>query len=144
MINRQEIFEKMVTGLYRQGKPSVDLFNGFCKYRGDGGTKCAIGFLIDDSEYDPSLEGSTPLSRVMALFLGNKYNFSVEMGQFDSYVDVFAYPDLDFLTTAQRTLHDNLKFEKNPVDFRMKLISAAELFADSHGLNRSFINALKE
>lgn len=30
--------------------------NPMCLYRGPGGTKCAIGFWIDDAHYNPSLE----------------------------------------------------------------------------------------
>ena len=53
----QEIFDKSVIGVIKQGKKSLDL-NG-CAYRGFNGNKCAIGHLITDDHYNKKLEGCT-------------------------------------------------------------------------------------
>lgn len=46
-MNSQEIFDTTYDAIMAQGKPSIGK-DGICKYRGEGGTKCALGFLIDD------------------------------------------------------------------------------------------------
>jgi hypothetical protein len=54
MTNR-EMFAKVKNHLLTQKKRSEG--TGFCLYRGPNGLKCAIGILIPDSKYHPSLEG---------------------------------------------------------------------------------------
>jgi len=46
----QELFTRAVAGVIKQGRPSMGP-NG-CAYRGCDGTKCAVGFLIDDEYFD--------------------------------------------------------------------------------------------
>lgn len=61
MITLQEMFDRAVLGVVTQGKPSVTAatnFNGIrCMYRGEAGTKCAVGHLINDANYTLELEG---------------------------------------------------------------------------------------
>jgi hypothetical protein len=45
--SKQELFEIAVRGVYAQGRQSISK-TGQCRYRGPGGTKCAVGHLIDD------------------------------------------------------------------------------------------------
>lgn len=54
-MDKQEIFNKVYEALLEQGKSSTK--NGICKYRGQGGSKCAIGHLIPDELYNPNIEG---------------------------------------------------------------------------------------
>lgn len=42
----------------RQGGPSVRGNPPTCAYRGEGGRRCAIGWLIDDLYYSTDLEGN--------------------------------------------------------------------------------------
>lgn len=60
-MTNQEVFYKVVMHLRQQGKQSLrDIqheFESNCAYRGKDGLKCAIGCLIKDSEYYPSMEG---------------------------------------------------------------------------------------
>ena len=51
----QEIFDHVCSNLIAQGKPSVNSKRK-CMYRGDGGFKCAVGWLIPDEGYTPDLE----------------------------------------------------------------------------------------
>lgn len=69
-MNAQEIFDTVVNHLRAQKVRSV-LFNlgGVdvqCRYRGTNNTKCAIGCLIPDEEYQNVLEGNT-LGSMIAL-----------------------------------------------------------------------------
>ena len=54
----QEVFDKVATHLLTQNCKSVDDF-GRCFYRGPEGTKCAVGILIPDEQYNPSMEHHT-------------------------------------------------------------------------------------
>ena len=48
--NNQQVFDFIVTKLAVQRRAAVT--NGACKYRGDDGCKCAVGWLMSDSQYD--------------------------------------------------------------------------------------------
>lgn len=52
---QQEIFDEIVGGLIKQGKPSLNEF-WQCSYRGRDGTKCAAGQIIPDDKYDVGME----------------------------------------------------------------------------------------
>jgi hypothetical protein len=53
----QAMFDRVARHLLRQNRRSKGADGRACKYRGLDGTKCAIGCLIDDACYSPSLEG---------------------------------------------------------------------------------------
>ena len=53
----QLAFSTVARHLLTQNKVSYDLIHDRCAYRGDNGLKCAIGCLIDDRDYDVSMEG---------------------------------------------------------------------------------------
>ncbi len=57
MRSPQEIFTFVLESLRAQGKQAIDN-HGHCRLRGEGGTKCAVGFLIPDSEYSPDFDTS--------------------------------------------------------------------------------------
>lgn len=68
----QEMFNKIVTHLLTQKVRSASTGIGgatTCLYRGPDGTKCAVGVLIADEHYTPSLEGlvvtSWPVSKAL-------------------------------------------------------------------------------
>jgi hypothetical protein len=55
----QEVFDYVCRKVIEQGAPSVRFEandEGACLYRGPNGTKCAVGFLIDDADYVPEFE----------------------------------------------------------------------------------------
>lgn len=59
---RQAVLDHVVPLMLKQGKPSMD-GNTHCKYR--SGThnetlRCALGFLIEDDCYTPSMENKSP------------------------------------------------------------------------------------
>jgi len=62
LLTGKAIYEKVRDHLLKQGnRAEVDIPNkgfGFsCAYRGERGTKCAAGCLIDDAHYSPEFEG---------------------------------------------------------------------------------------
>lgn len=62
-MTEQEAFDTAAKGLLAQGEKSVVLASSgvmLCRYLGPEGQKCALGFLIPEEEYSPSLEGLSP------------------------------------------------------------------------------------
>jgi len=67
MLTPAEIFYKVSDHLLTQLTRSN--IGGQCRYRGSKGLKCAIGCLIENDEYDGSMEGDS------VGFLFNTYTF---------------------------------------------------------------------
>lgn len=59
-MTKQQMFDRVATHLLTQKKRAMKL--GTCRYRGPGGTKCAIGALIPDAAYTDDLEDYTVYS----------------------------------------------------------------------------------
>lgn len=55
-MNSQEVFDTVAKHLFAQGERSMDERAWGYAYRAVDGKKCAIGILIPDREYDPSME----------------------------------------------------------------------------------------
>lgn len=89
-MNNQEAFDLMVNHLIAQGKPAIDEEDGgSCLYRGPNNTKCAVGILIPDDKYTPSMENLYPYQLVE--------QHGVDFGDVET----------DFLYDAQNRLHDS-------------------------------------
>ena len=85
-MNNQEAFDKMVRHLHKQEwKQSVDS-DGFCAYRGEYGAMCAVGALITDEEYEPSMDDenltAVMLVRRFGLLSGVDKQLLIEMQDF--------------------------------------------------------------
>lgn len=128
----QKLFDRAVGGILKQGKASIiidDNDRPHCMYRGDNGTKCAIGHLIPDSKYDEKMENlgfEQLLNRdVFPYKYGRKYQ--------------------NFLADLQ-TLHDNNSWDivkvqnvkKKDKQFISDFKIDAKLFAKAHNLEWNF------
>jgi hypothetical protein len=59
-MNKQEIFDKVVTHLKNQNARAYDKEEDRCLYRDEStGYRCAIGCLIPDELYNPDFEGES-------------------------------------------------------------------------------------
>lgn len=73
---RQEIFTKVYRHLMKQKKKSTRVENSFaytCAYRGDNGAMCAVGCLISDEKYTPSLEGRSVRNTAVQCAIPKRY-----------------------------------------------------------------------
>lgn len=85
-MNHQEIFNKVATHLLTQNKVSImdvdvstDTTLTICAYRGKENTRCAFGILIDDLDYNRSMEGK-PIYRLVNEYVG--------LDVYKSYIDL--------------------------------------------------------
>lgn len=112
MMTKQEIFDKVACHLLRQNKRSVLIHLGgiseICAYRSREGLSCAIGCLIPDESYHPSMEGK------------NVYLISKT---FKEAPPAFDRVNLDFLSVMQE-VHDCGR----PTEWVARLAYAAALF----------------
>jgi len=53
---KQEAFDTVAKHLFEQGRASKR--GVYCAYRGEGGTKCAVGVLIPDELYDEEMDNT--------------------------------------------------------------------------------------
>ncbi len=112
----QEIFDRVCEHLADQGQPALDN-QGECRYRNDKGQMCAIGCLLDDSEYDPKMEGELvrvlfdKFPHISKKFTGININFLRELQEIhDKMVDVSVLKDeLKYL--SRRYALDNSKID---------------------------------
>lgn len=131
-MNRQEVFEKVARHLLKQGRKSVHAKDGVCQLRGDGGRACAIGCLIADEHYDPSLEEGQPWSDwVMRAVIASGVDVDLDDGgEFDA---LDATSDRRFLHELQR-IHDG----EEPEEWRDGLAD----FARRAGLSSTFLSEI--
>ena len=60
-MTNQEALTTSIRALRKQRVQSLNARNQNCMYRGDKGRKCAIGHLIPDDLYDPSMENTNTM-----------------------------------------------------------------------------------
>lgn len=115
-MNTQEVFNTVVNHLRKQGCKakghSLSEYedNEICAYRGMGGNKCAVGCLIKDEFYSPSLEGKA---------IGHyevKDAVRKSIGDFDSKTE--------WVLGKLQSIHDVQK----PEDWEEDFVDAAEFF----------------
>jgi hypothetical protein len=132
-MTRQEMFDRAVTGILKQGRFSADS-HGSCYYRFDpeapppelsqydpsinyaaAPVRCAVGHLIPDDEYDIRMEGKLAWSTQIAEAIGGPADDG----------------DLNFLCALQ-AIHDNCaRDDKTMDDFKV----GAREFALEHNLS---------
>lgn len=114
----QEIFDHVWHFMKKQGRQSVSN-DDICLYRGPDGTKCAVGCLLEDDEYDKEMNHQT----VRSLLL---------LGKFPKRLTPFK----DFLIDIQ-SAHDRASVDfwgESSVDFWGEFSEAARAVARKYGL----------
>lgn len=99
MLDRQKTFDTVMAHLRAQGGPAIQ--NHKCAYRGKAGTRCAIGALIPDENYNESLEGKSVFRReICAAIPGADTSDLAFLVGLQQIHDWSAY-DLDFLAGVE-------------------------------------------
>jgi hypothetical protein len=57
-MTNQQVFNRVVRFLRKQGCQSITKDGRSCAYRGEGGRRCAVGCLIPNRLYEASMEGA--------------------------------------------------------------------------------------
>lgn len=116
MQTMQQVFDRVALHLLQQGRKSLmeaDRTTSVrCAYRGEGGLKCAVGFLISDEAYNEELE-SCPVHDAGVCFALNRSGVSTTHGM------------VEMLGRLQ-SIHDNAQPER--------WLSSLQSIAASHGL----------
>jgi len=107
MKNAQDFFNEVVQRLAAQGGTSIDEDSGMCAYRGVGGRRCAVGWLIDEGAYSIGIEGAE-----LGLASG-----CVNRALKSSGLDVSDSCLVRMLASLQE-IHDNMEVEDWPDAFR--------------------------
>jgi len=92
----QDIFDYVLSHLREQGPCTL---NGtiVCRYRGGNGTRCAIGYLIPDNLYLPSME---------RMLIANLIRFMESLGE--KYISLFEmFKEHEKLISRLQFIHDN-------------------------------------
>ncbi len=75
-MTKQKIFDKVWNWFVVEGHGPSVMDNGpRCRYRGKDGAKCAVGVLIPDESYTPSMEGSALSSIAGSLGISEHCSF---------------------------------------------------------------------
>lgn len=115
-MDTQTVVDKILTHLWDQGRVSYDLSLNGCAYRGEDGTKCAIGILIPDDIYSPNMEGKS---------------FHQLCQQYDVVADLPEIKAIKQVGEVMQQLHDNLQ---GMPDFRKRLRNRAQAWLSDYGL----------
>lgn len=128
-MNKQAVFEKVVTHLYNQKSQARNSKQG-CAYRGTRGKTCAVGCLIKDEYYDKAQEGFSVNSDIVLSAVAK----SLEVGMKPS--------DVDLLGSLQGLHDDRLPRQKGKFRKTAFLGRVEGLAYDFH-LDTSFLEALR-
>ena len=124
-MTHQEIFNKVVTHLFTQGRPARDE-EGHCMYRGPNKTSCAVGCLIPDEKYKLCMEGKSAMS------LATLYQ--------DEVGELFLNTSATFLQSLQRA-HDRCATNKDDSFDKDHLKSLLIEVASAHSLSTEVLES---
>lgn len=143
-MNRQELFDKAVTGILKQGGPSAefvaqhDLHGGKypvsqCKYRGPNGMRCAIGFLIEDVSL--LQEGQSLFGILADRENGHALQLDLPLAK---ALGIKTEDDAEFLIALQKAHDNNVGPPGNPT-FLGHFRSSARMVAIQYNLNEAVL-----
>jgi hypothetical protein len=130
-VNRQHIFNEVAVALVAQGVRSVSEDNRQCRYRGAGGTKCAMGHLIPDELYSADFEGMLASSLLISS-RGRDIAHLLSVNTNPNESD-----DLMFLDDLQRC-HDRAEYG----DFNAEIRERLATFGKSFQLDTSILERI--
>ena len=105
----QTMYNNALFGIRKQGCQSLGSDDFVCMYRGDNGTKCALGHSIPDAEYRSAFEGCG--------IANNTFNFARNW-----FVKSFGEGCMELAYSLQM-IHD-----KNYANFELQMKACAEQY----------------
>ena len=101
----QEVFDHISFFLLKQGRKSGyhDSAGFECAYRGDNGTKCAAGCIVEDEKYDSAMEGKSWFNDYNDDTVTDKFGITHSHGK---------------LITSMQIIHDSAEVEEWSDNFR--------------------------
>lgn len=123
-MTNQEIFDKVLTHLRKQGSASVG-DKGLCFYRGPGGKMCAVGALMPDEVYRPGYENESvsQLPHPVLFACGIDPNDEVQMSLCidlqEAHDNDLVEPAPDAWEDAMRDIAGNYDLKYTPLTRRM-------------------------
>ncbi len=134
-MNKQEIFDKVATHLFTQGKPAIE--DQTCKYRDSEGNSCAVGCLIPDEMYTPKLDDFNLYSKLPM----DKQGTGIRQ-----HLDNNVIPLPDFINSenlnlliALQSVHDDGAYWEDNLEMKIALKRVAK----SYCLDYSILDNLK-
>lgn len=124
----QELFTRAVLGVIAQGKPSMTDVS--CAYRGPNGTKCAVGFLIEDDFLPPDLNEDAGLAdneEIWEAILVSNPDLAPQLG-----------PEARRMLEKLQNAHDNAALD---TPFVASFIHRARKLADEYNLEMPHADA---
>lgn len=119
-LTKQEVFSQTLLHLARQGKPAMrDRAQGTCAYRAADGSRCAVGFWIEDSAYDPKIEGKSAWTSEVKACVRE-----------DAQEALFTLDDIDKVTPfgdRLQNLHDDMDNWRSLDELLMRAIAIGEV-----------------
>ncbi len=144
MITKQQIFDKVVTHLFKQKIPSIGSC-GECSYRGNNGLKCALGIFIPDEIYNNNMEGDiSSLKDFLLKIKKRKYRGYSKTKRilFDKLLDLLE-TNYDILQDLQYT-HDNCTLDDEEKYFLLDSLKKDLIYvAKIHDLQISHLKKLQ-
>ena len=136
----QKMFDTAAVGMLRQGKKSIK--NGDCQYRGSGGCKCAVGFLIPDDLYSPAIEGASIVYLKTRPDDGRRSQ--IELERILHQMKMLDDGRMKLLIDLQE-IHDTAPMMNMHINTRLYWYRGLETIAQSHNLStKSIDKVMKE
>jgi hypothetical protein len=134
-MDKQAIFDKVTTHLLEQGRPAMNEHG--CAYRGEDGTKCAIGCLIPDDLYMPAFEEKSVNLILRKFDVDKKLSAALGITPYNPN-DPYNQSDLKFLERLQLA-HDAAQEESSPAAIKSIWSSRFKIIAEDYGLKFTYV-----
>lgn len=139
----QELFDRVVTALILQGRPALN--DGACAYRGEDGSKCAVGHLISDEVYRSYEVALDPdMNRLEEKLVGHELVQAALAQSLGAKLDQRAVDMLSWLQVAHDdSMHGGQASDRDERQWLRQFCDAAMTVGRIYGLNFNALNAAR-
>lgn len=132
-MNKTEVIVETVKRILDQGTVSINS-EGTCLYRGQNGTKCAIGVWIPDEKYDMKFDDTHVTTSIL-----DRLDILEVLPDYVAAIDI---ADLSYMQSWHDSMHVDSSFEYVYSMARSILtkFDAFALFEEKHGSLKEYVN----